>query len=160
MKMNLLITLFTGLFLLNGIQAQTQKPLLDQMQALIGNWQQVISQDSLEIIEIQQYENAFVANNYLVVNSKKSFNFGVIYVYSPKEDKLRGFWFRPSGSYTTFLTSFISEKKLRSEFVQNFNPEKALYAAEMEFESKESYNVIFYNLDGTKRGVYKWTKIK
>ena len=146
-----------------GVQAQTPQTKLDQlklMQGGVGTWQHVISKDSSEVMECQQYGNAFVQNTYLVVNGKKSLRYGIISLFSPKEDKFKGFWFRPSGSYSTFLSSFVSENKSRSDFVQNFNPEKVLYRTEGVSETPNSYTATFFKLDGTKSGEYKWTKIK
>lgn len=161
------LTIIIAVFFLicsNGIQAQTTQTKLDQlklMQEGVGKtWQHVISKDSVEVSEMQQHGNAFVQNVYLVVNGKKSFRFGIITVYSPKEEKFKGFWFRPNGSYSTFLSSFISEKKYCSDFVQNFNPERVLYRSEAVSETPNSMTATFFNLDGTKRGEYKWTKVK
>ncbi len=151
------------LFCLNEVQAQTTQTKLDQlklMQGWSGTWQHVVSKDSVEVSENLQYGNAFVQNVYLVVNGNKSFYFGIITLYSPKEDKFKGFWFRPNGSYSTFLESFVSENKSRSEFVQNFNPEKVFRIVEGVRETPNNYTATFFNLDGTNRREYKWTKVK
>ena len=146
----------------NGIQAQNTQTKPDQlklMQRSVGTFQHVISKDSLEVSECQQYGNAFVQNIYLVVNGNKSFSFGIVSVYSPKEDKFKCFWFRPNGSYSTMISSFTSENKYNSDLVQNFNPEKVLSRYEG-VSGTDGYTATFYNLDGTKRGEYKWNKIE
>ena len=82
----------TMLFCSNGMQAQTTQKKLDQlklMQGMVGTSQHIINKDSTEVADMQQFGNAFVQNIYLVVNGKKSFRFGIITVYSPKEDKFK-----------------------------------------------------------------------
>jgi hypothetical protein len=162
----LCLTVLTALFCMiisNGVQAQTAQPKLDQLklaQAMFGPMQHIISKDSLEISESQQYGNAFVQNVYLVVKGKKSFRYGTVTVYSPKEDKFKSFWFRPNGTYSTFISSFTAENKWSANSVQNFNPEKVLGKSEMILETPTNMTAIFYKPDGTKGGEYKWTKVK
>jgi len=147
----------------NGVQAQTTQTNLDQlklMQVFVGTWQHVISKDSIEIAEFQQYGNAFVENVYLVVNGKKSievmWNFG----FSPKEGKFKIFQLRPSGNYSTWNGSFTTEKKFIGDRVQNFNPEKVLGKFEIEVETPTNFTVNFFNSDGVKTLVQKVTKVK
>jgi len=151
------------LIFFNGVQAQTPQTKLDQLKLMqdgIGTWQHVISKDSVEISENQQFGNAFVENVFLVVNGKKSFRFGISTVFSPKEGKFKSFWFRPNGSYSTLIGLWTTEKKFSSDYVQNFNPEKVLSKVEQVFETPKNMTATFFNLDGVKRGEYKWTKIK
>jgi hypothetical protein len=163
------LTIAIAVFLLycfSGIQAQTPQTKLDQLKliqefvATISTMQHVISKDTVEVTEIQQYGNAFVQNMYRVVNGKKSFSHGMAWVYSPKEDKFKCFWFRPNGTYSTYIGSFTSEKKFGMDRVQNFNPEIVLGKVEMSMETPTSYTNIFYNLKGVKTGEYIWTKVK
>ena len=157
-----MIAVFMLLFT-NGLQAQTTQPKLDQLKlwnAFIGTWQQVISKDTIQISETQKYGNAFVGNVYLVVNGKKTFQFGVTTLYSPKEDNFKGFWFYPNGSYSTLIGSYTAENKVSYNFVENFNPEKVLRKAERINDTPDSYTAIFYKPDGTKGREYKWTRVK
>jgi len=147
----------------NCIQAQTTQAKLDQLkltQVFVGTWQHVISKDSIEIAEFQQYGNAFVENVYLVVNGKKSievmWNFG----FSPKEGKFKIFQLRPSGNYSTWIGSFTTEKRFIGDRVQNFNPEKVLGKFEIEVETPTNFTVNFFNSDGVKTLVQKVTKVK
>ena len=147
----------------NCIQAQTTQAKLDQLkltQVFVGTWQHVISKDSIEIAEFQQYGNAFVENVYLVVNGKKSievmWNFG----FSPKEGKFKIFQLRPSGNYSTWIGSFTTEKKFIGDRVQNFNPEKVLGKFEIEVETPTNFTVNFFNSDGVETLVQKVTKVK
>ena len=163
-KFNLtsMIAAFLLLFT-NCIQAQTTQAKLDQLkltQVFVGTWQHVISKDSIEIAEFQQYGNAFVENVYLVVNGKKSievmWNFG----FSPKEGKFKIFQLRPSGNYSTWIGSFTTEKRFIGDRVQNFNPEKVLGKFEIEVETPTNFTVNFFNSDGVKTLVQKVTKVK
>jgi hypothetical protein len=147
----------------NGIQAQTVTPKLDQlklMQTLVGNWQHVISNDSIEIVECQQYGNAFVENVYLVVNGKKSFEVIRNYGFSPKEGKFNVFQLSPSGNYSTWVASFTTEKKYYLNQVQNFDSDKVLLKGEIVFETPTNITATFFNLDGTTTGEFKWYKVK
>ena len=127
-----MIAVFMLLFT-NGLQAQTTQPKLDQLKlwnAFIGTWQQVISKDTIQISETQKYGNAFVGNVYLVVNGKKTFQFGITTVYSPKEDNFKGFWFYPNGSYSTLIGSYTAENKVS----YNLNQDEILSKAKNIFD--------------------------
>lgn len=148
----------------NGLQAQTTQPKLDQLKLaqdfLVGTWKRVINKDSVELAETQQYDKAFVGNVYLVVNGKKSLRSTMSYFFSAKEGKFKGFWLWPTGGYRTWIGSYTSENKFSSNNVQDFNPEKVLSRSELVYDTPNSYTAIFYSLDGTKRGEYKWTRVK
>jgi hypothetical protein len=151
------------LFLLlsaNGIKAQTTQPKLDQVKMfalMCGTWQCDINKDTSEIFDLQQYGNAFVETQYLVVKGKKALQVIYNYAFSAKENKFKGFLFYPSGSYATMIVIWTTEKKLSFDFVQDFNPEKVLGKAEAVFDTPESFTVTF---QGVKTGVFKWHKIK
>ena len=163
----LCFTTMIAVFLLifnNGLQAQTTQTKLDQLKLFktlyVGTWQRVISKDTVQVLEIQQFGNAFVENIFLVVNGKKTFQFGISTVYSPKEDNFKSFWFYQNGSYNTSIGSYTSENKLSFNYVENFNPEKVLRKAEKIHDTPDSYTAVFYKTDGTKGGEYKWTRVK
>jgi hypothetical protein len=166
MKKFCLTTMIALFFLIfnNGLQAQTTQPKLDQLKLnqkyWVGTWQQVISKDSVEIFEAQQYGNAFVGIVYIVVKGEKTFHFGSSTVYSPKEDNFKFFYFRANGRYSTLIGSWTAENKFSSNFVENFNPDKFLRKVEMIYDTPDSYTAIFYNSDGTKGREYKWTRVK
>jgi hypothetical protein len=152
------------LLCLNGIQAQNVTPKPDQIKLMgnlwVGNWQSIISKDSLYVTELIQYGRAFEYNVYLVVEGKKSFSFGGSYVFSLKENDFKGFAFTPDGNYQTWIGSFITETKISMDIVQNFNPEKVLIKEVVEWENLTTYTATFFDLDGTKIAESKWTKVK
>ena len=164
---NLCLTVVIALFCMiisNGVQAQTTQTKIDQLKLaqthLVNTWQRVISKDSVQVSETQKYGNATVDNIYLVVNGKKTFQFGITSVYSTKDDNFKSFWFYPNGSYSTLIGSFTAENKLSFNYVENFNPEKVLRKAERINDTPDSYTAIFYKPDGTKGREYKWTRVK
>jgi hypothetical protein len=154
------------LFCSNVIQAQNVTPKLNQLKLMedlwVGNLQyDFSSKDSLSVGETQQYGNAFEYKIFLVVNGKKSFQFGGSYVYLPKEDRFKGFGYFSNGSYQTWIGSFTTETKFCIDIVQNFNPEKVLSREVVEWQNPTNYTATFYNLDGTKRsGPFKWIRTK
>jgi hypothetical protein len=148
----------------NGVQAQNVTQKLDQLKLakafFAGTWQHVISKDSLEISETQQYDKAFVSNNYLIVNGKKSLRSTDSYFFSSEEGKFKGFWLWPNGDNVTWIGSFTTEKKFSFILVQDFNPEKIISKVEAILETPANYSATFFTPDGTKAGEYKWTKVK
>jgi hypothetical protein len=166
MKKFCLTTMIAVFFLIfsYGLQAQTTQLKLDQMKLaqtlFTGNWQRIINKDSVEVAEIQQYDKAFAENIYLIVNGKKTLRSTMIYGFSAKEGKFKGFWLWPSGRYSTWIGSFTAENKFSSNNVQDFNPEKVLSRSEMVYDTPNSYTAIFYKPDGTKGREYKLTRVK
>lgn len=158
-----MIVVFLSLFT-NVINAQNTTPKLDQLTLMgnlwVGNWQSIISKDSLLITELIQYGKAFEYNVYLVVDGKKSFSFGGSYVFSLKENSFKGFAFTPNGNYQTWIGSFITETKISMDIVQNFNPEKVLIKEVVEWGNPTNYTATFFNLNGVKTGESKWAKTK
>jgi hypothetical protein len=164
MKLRILsitISIFLLTFL-TEVQAQNLTPKLDQLKLMedlwVGECQLIISKDSLVVSELIQYGKVFVYNAYLVVDGKKYFRFGGSYVFSLKEDNFKGFAFTPNGNYQTWIGSFVTEKKMSMDMVQNFNPEKVLYKEVVEWENPTNYTIAFFDLNGKKTGGSKWTK--
>jgi hypothetical protein len=145
-----------------GLVAQDATPKLNQLKLMQGLWvgkvQHAFSEDSVEVSETIQFGNSFEYKTYLVVNGKQSFLNGGSFIYSPKEDKFKGFVYRPSGNYQTWIGSFTTETRLSIDIVLNFNPEKVLIKEVVESENPTNYTATFYNLDGTIRGEYKYTR--
>ena len=147
----------------NCIQAQTTQAKLDQlklMQDWIGTSQQDYGIDTLEVMDFQQYGNAFIGTINRVINGKKSYWCTYNYLYSPKENKFRVFVFWPNGRYQTMIGSFTTEKKFCADIVQDFNPEKVLRRVETVAETPENYTATFINLDGVRSRPFKWYKVK
>lgn len=143
------------LFLFNGIQAQTQEPKLDQLkliQKLIGTWKSDISNDSTLIVEMELLGKSIIETDYLVVNGKKVIDSKWSYGYSPETGMFKFFAVYPNGNYQTWIGSFTSEKKWEQKLVQDFNPEKVLIKAEMNFTGPDSFTAFQMKPDGQKIG--------
>ena len=161
----LCLTIAIAVFLLiclNGIQAQTVTTTLDQLklgQQFLGTWQTVISKDTIEVTESQQYGNAFIEIVYLVINGKKSYNYINSFCLSSKEGIYKGFVAWANGNYFTWIGSFVTEKKFSVNFVQNFNPEIAYGRMEIEFETPTLIKLITFNSEGIKTAENKSSKV-
>ncbi len=165
MKTFCLTTLIVAILLLctNGIQAQTTQTKLDQvelMQAWVGTWQRVIGKDSILVLEFQQYGKGFIQDLSLLTNGNKSIQGKACYSFSAKDDKFKVFSLTADGNYSTYLVSFISEKKWVQNLVQDFNPEKTLLKGEGELVTPNIYTSTWFDSNGVKTAEGKWTKIK
>ena len=156
------ITVFLQ-FCLNGVQAQTVTTNLDQIklgQVWVGTWQHEKNKDTLEVVEIQRYGNAFLSDHSIVINGKKSLQFTESYGISSEEGTYKGFVLLVSGDYITWLGSFTTENKFCADIVQNFNPATVEAKWEFEFETPINYTATLFSKDGEKIGAWKWTKVK
>lgn len=164
MKKSGLLTMIL-VFLLAGyrIQGQTTQPQLDQLkliQQFIGKWQAPFPKDTITTMEFQQFGKAFAENDYVTVKGKESLDSKWSYGFSPKDGKFKFFAVYFNGNYQTWIGSFTSEKKWVQEMVQDFNPEKVLFRAEMVFESPTSISASAFDNKGAKIFEFKWSKIK
>ena len=146
----------------NEIQAQNLSSNLDQvqlMQQFIGNWQGIVSNDTVEVWEIQGYGKGFINSVSLIIKDKKypvrKDNFG----FNSKEGKYLGFqlWYR--GSTGTWLGVFTSEKKFCVDVVKNFNPETVSSKLEMVFETSDNFTLTGFK-NGVKSSEIKFHKVK
>jgi hypothetical protein len=143
------------LFIFSGIQAQNQGPKLDQlklMQQLIGTWKTDISKDSTMIIETEFCGKSIIETDYLVVNGKKEVDSKWSYGFSPETGMFKFFAVYPNGNCQTWLGSFTSEKKWVQMLVQDFNPDKVLMKAELNFTGPDSFTAFQMKPDGQKIG--------
>jgi hypothetical protein len=127
------------LFISNGIQAQNAASNLARLklgQRFVGTWQQDLHKDYIEILENQQYGNAFLENIYLIINGKKSLSYINNYCFPSEEGKYKGFVVWTNGSYMTWIGSFVTEEKFSVNFVKNFNPESSVGEMEINFDTQ------------------------
>jgi hypothetical protein len=152
------------LFLFNGIHAQTPQPKLDQLkliQQLVGNWKMDINNDTAFIIEMELMGKSIIETDYLVVKGKKEFDSKWTYGYSPETDQFKFFAVYPNGECQTWLGSFTSEKKWEQKMVQDFNPDKVLMKAELNFVTPDTYTAFQMKPNGEKISKeFKATRIK
>lgn len=141
------------MFIFNGIQAQTQQPKLDQLkliQQLIGKWKMDINNDTAFIVEMEMIGKSIIETDYVVVKGKKEYDSKWTYGYSPETDKFKFFAVYPSGKCQTWIGSFTSEKRWEQQMVEDFNPEKVLGKAELDFTTPDSYTAFQMKPDGQK----------
>jgi hypothetical protein len=147
----------------NGIQAQTTQTKLDQVELIqdwVGTWQRVIGNDSILVLEFQQYGKGFKQDLYLLTNGKKSIQGIACYSFSAKDDKFKVFSLTADGNYLTGIVYFTTEKKWDQYLVQDFNPEKILLKGEGELVTPNIYTSTWFDSNGVKTAEGKWTKIK
>ena len=148
----------------NGIQAQSTQPKLDQLKLaealFIGTWQYNVNKDTVEYFEVQQHGNIFVENQYRVIKGNKTLRLLYVHGYSPEEDKFNIFVINSDGYYETWIGKFTNEKRYSIDIVQNFNPEKVQGKVEAIIDQQKNMTAIFYDINGVKTGEYKWIKIK
>jgi hypothetical protein len=151
------------LFVSNGIQAQNVASNLDQLKLMeqwLGTWQQDIGKDTVEIWEVQLYEKAFISTGHILVKGKKSFDFAEDWSFSHKLGKFKGYLLWADGSYSTWIGSFTTEKKLSGDWIWDFNPEAVKGKFEAVLETPKSMTITQINTKGVKVGGYKLNKIK
>ena len=160
----LCLTPMIALFLLfstKGIQAQTTETKLDQVELMkqyVGIWQMTVSEDTIQIFEVQQYEKAFISISYLLINDMKVFSSALNLGYSSKENRFRGFTLWSSGGYMTSISSFTSENKWVGDWVRNFNPEAVTEKFEIVFDTPSSMMISEFTPDGIKTKEFRFNK--
>ena len=159
----LTVTVFFLMVLISGIRAQNSSANLDQiklMQQYIGSWQANIGNDTSEVWDTQQYGKAFIINVSQVIKGKKIPLYINNICYDSKENKFKGFVVWTDGSYSTWIGSFVNEKKFNGEMVQNFNPGTAYVKLENVFDNAKAWTWTQYNPEGLKILEYKFIKMK
>jgi len=147
----------------DGIQAQISPTSLDQiklMQQYVGSWQANIAKDTSEVWDTQQYGKAFIINVYQVIKSQKVPLYINNICFDSKAGNFKGFIVWRDGSYSTWIGSFVNEKKFNGEMVQNFNPGTAYVKLENVFDNSKAWTWSQYNAEGLKILEYKFIKVK
>lgn len=147
----------------NGIQAQTTQTKLDQvelMKQLLGNWQANEGKDTILLFEYKQFGQAYLANTYHIIKGQKTLSWINNFGFDVKEGKFKVYSIFLDGSYQTSISSFITEKEIFSDIVQDFAPETASAKVHIVFVSSNEYIKSLINKDGKKIWEYKFVKIK
>jgi hypothetical protein len=150
------------LFCVNGVQAQITETKLNQvelMKQFVGIWQMTVSEDTIQIFEVQQYEKAFISISYLLINDTKVFSSALNLGYSSKDNRFRGFTLWSSGGYMTSISSFTSENKWVGDWVRNFNPEAVTEKFEIVFDTLSSMTISEFTPDGIMTKENRFNKI-
>src|SRR5665647_150346 len=135
MKTLCLTTMVFAFLLLctNGIQAQTADTKLDQMELikqLVGIWQRTTDEGTVEILETKLFGEAVIETFTYEVKGEKSPVFMELSGFDDRDGKIKGIIVFPNGKYVTWIGQFITEKTIRGNVVDNFNPEAILWIHE------------------------------
>ncbi len=148
----------------NGIQAQDATKDLDQLKLaqkyLVGTWQEVTSNDTVNASEAEQYGNVIVETDYIIVNGEKSITSFWTYSYKPERNNFYIFAATVSAGCGTGIGSFTAENKWCQKAYTLFNLEKFLFKDEFVYDTPTSFTSTTYNAEGVKVGEAKYSKVK
>jgi hypothetical protein len=157
-----IIALFLSLWS-NEIPAQKIQSELNQMELmkqLLGTWQRTIDEGTVQIMETKLFGEALIIT---VTNKNKGEKFPVfmeLSSYDDRDGKIKGFLVFESGKYVTWIGQFITEKIIRGNVVENFNPEVILWIHEYVIINPNEILSIGYDSKGIKTEEYKFSKVE
>ena len=163
MKKSLIITIVVSLFTsINGIQAQTRAPELDQVELIKqmhGTWQYEFAPDSFIIWEIKPYGNGFEANYQMTTKGKTYREVKQLSGFTTDREKFTTFTLFSHGRFIVFVGQFTSGNQFWSEARDFDHLDQALSRKEYEFIDADTFTVtrIFGGL-GARPGTYHRVK--
>jgi hypothetical protein len=147
----------------NGIQAQTVTPKLDQMELmkqLLGTWQSATDEGTVQILETKLFGEAVIITVTDEIKGEKSPVFMELSGFDDRDGKIKGFLVFPNGKYVTWIGQFITEKTIRGNVVDNFNPEVILWIHEYVILNPKEIMSIGYDSKGIKTDESKFSKVE
>jgi hypothetical protein len=147
----------------NGIQAQTVTPKLDQMELmkqLLGTWQSATDEGTVQILETKLFGEAVIITVTDEIKGEKSPVFMELSGFDDRDGKIKGFLVFPNGKYVTWIGQFITEKTIRGNVVDNFNPEVILWIHEYVILNPKEIMSIGYDSKGIKTDESKFLKVE
>ena len=160
------LTTMIAVFLLlfsNEISAQTIQSKLNQMELmkqLLGTWQRTTDEGTVEILETKLFGEAVMITFTNEIKGEKSPVFMELSGFDDRDGKIKGFLVFPNGKYVTWIGQFITEKTIRGNVVDNFNPEVILWIHEYVILNPKEIMSIGYDSKGIKTGESKFSKIE
>jgi len=157
-----MIAVFLLLFS-NEISAQTLQPKLNQMELmkqLLGTWQRTTDEGTVEILETKLFGEAVIITFTNEIKGEKFPVFMELSGFDDRDGKIKGFLVFPNGKYVTWIGQFITEKTIRGNVVDNFNPEVILWIHEYVILNPKEIMSIGYDSKGIKTGESKFSKIE
>jgi len=157
-----MIAVFLLLFS-NEISAQTLQPKLNQMELmkqLLGTWQRTTDEGTVEILETKLFGEAVIITVTNEIKGEKSPVFMELSGFDDRDGKIKGFLVFPNGKYVTWIGQFITEKTIRGNVVDNFNPEVILWIHEYVILNPKEIMSIGYDSKGIKTDESKFSKIE
>jgi hypothetical protein len=144
-------------------QAQVTLTKINQaelMKQFLGSWQRNISKDTVEVWECKQYGKSYeMIVNLLIKDKKVPVRLDNL-TLSSEIDKFKGFQIYYDGSYSTYIGSFVSNKKFTVDFVKDFNKENILFKYEFVIETPKNATMTGFTKDGVKTSESKYVKIR
>jgi hypothetical protein len=147
----------------NVAQAQTVTPKLDQMELmkqLVGTWQRTTDEGTVQILETKLFGEAVIETFTYEIKGEKSPVFMELSGFDDRDDKIKGIIVFPNGKYVTWIGQFITEKTIRGNVVDNFNPEVILWIHEYVILNPKEIMSIGYDSKGTKTDESKFSKVE
>lgn len=129
------------------INAQTDDSGIRQIELMsksLGIWKNIVSNDTIEYWDQQQYGQGFIAYAYLVVQGKRMPQHINIYAFDNKIGKFKGYILWHEKGFATWTGSFVDDKKLHVEFSTDYNPEKVWGSFDMIFTDSTSRNHLHF----------------
>jgi len=157
-----MIAVFLLLFS-NEISAQTLQPKLNQMELmkqLLGTWQRTTDEGTVEILETKLFGEAVIITFTNEIKGEKFPVFMELSGFDDRDGKIKGFLVFPNGKYVTWIGQFITEKTIRGNVVDNFNPEVILWIHEYVILNPKEIMSIGYDSKGIKTDESKFSKIE
>lgn len=157
-----MIAVFLLLFS-NEISAQTIQSKLNQMELmkqLLGTWQRTTDEGTVEILETKLFGEAVIITLTDEIKGEKSPVFMELSGFDDRDGKIKGFLVFPNGKYVTWIGQFITEKTIRGNVVDNFNPEVILWIHEYVILNPKEIMSIGYDSKGIKTDESKFSKIE
>ena len=157
-----MIAVFLLLFS-NEISAQTIQSKLNQMvlmKQLLGTWQSTTDEGTVQILETKLFGEAVIITLTDEIKGEKSPVFMELSGFDDRDGKIKGFLVFPNGKYVTWIGQFITEKTIRGNVVDNFNPEVILWIHEYVILNPEEIMSIGYDSKGIKTDESKFSKIE
>lgn len=147
----------------NEISAQTIQSELNQMELmkqLLGTWQRTTDEGTVEILETKLFGEAVIITLTNEIKGEKSPVFMELSGFDDRDGKIKGFLVFPNGKYVTWIGQFITEKTIRGNVVDNFNPEVILWIHEYVIINPKEIMSIGYDSKGIKTGESKFSKVE
>jgi hypothetical protein len=145
------------------IQAQTTDTKLDQMELmkqLVGTWQRTTDKGTVQILETKLFGKAVIETFTYETKGEKSPVFMELSGFDDRDGKIIGIIVYPNGKYVTWIGQFITEKTIRGNVVDNFNPEAILWIHEYVILNPKEIMSIGYDSKGIKTDESKFSKIE
>lgn len=129
------------------INAQTDDSDIRQIELMsksLGIWKTIVSNDTIEYWDQQQYGHGFIVYAYLVVQEKRIPQHINIYAFDHRTGKFKGYILWHENMFATWTGSFVDDKTYHVEFATDYNPEKVWGSFDMIFTDSTSRNHLHF----------------